>query len=933
MFHRKKKTPRPNQGAFGGGYENYTAPGSDRSDSGYNSPGYGSAFQGGQYAQERRRPRRGGPPKGLILVVVAAVAAAAVGLTAWLRRPSGSGSWDTDRYVTEGFAHLSAAFTERPVRSLQEAREALQDAAGELGLRDVGAELDEGRSGQAFESQFYRFSQVYEGVPVYGRSVVVGADSSGKSLGLSSCYLPLGTVDLSAPVTEKAALALAGEIYGGASLTSQGMTVYSLGDIPPQAAWQILAEGPALAEYCFVSASSGEVLARETLQYAQQAQGEGADLYGVQRHFITEREGEVYFLQDAGRRIRVYDAGGGTMAYHGYWAEENDAQIITLELESQSGESAWPLQIVENGGDVWDMPAAVTAMHRTEEAHDFFAQVFDRNGFDDRGGLVYVVYNNYLDGDTTNAYSVTWLQGDCYTTCLTFGTDCAVSYDLVGHEYMHSVENSISNMRYAGESGALMEAYSDIFGELLEDWADDGALNGTCDWLHGRRNMISPTENEMPEMMGGEYWNDTDPDAWDRGGVHYNSTVISHAAWLMVQGSDGEALQPGQLAELFYTTLFSVPQECTLQQFRLLLQCTAKDMAGAGKLTREQLRTVETAMSRVGVCRPDEVSYQTAGVIALTVTGADGGAYDDYSVTVELLQKLEEDGTAKPASGSKRLPSCAGTTELSLKKGCRYDLTVTDNRNPAASYTYRIETTMDAERCEMTIPAGFEQEETPPETETTAPPETEPAASDFARAVRTYLDAVEKTVSGGAWNEALLMDVGMTGAQLRTATAEVEMDVAGYTRETMDGMTLDGSFRIEADDGSYHGSVSYHDQSVWFTYAESGYQSAYMDNVSLDMGNAMFFFANLTEHAFEQAELNGSTMVLTVSADRVPIFGLNGRGGKCPVTQTAGSAAQVEARVDPDTGKLVWLTAAFSLEGDYRDERVQMDVTIRCRFR
>ena len=66
---------------------------------------------------------------------------------------------------------------------------------------------------------------------------------------------------------------------------------------------------------------------------------------------------------------------------------------------------------------------------------------------------------------------------------LAFVTDNELSTELVAHEYMHSVERAISGMLYAGESGAIMEAYSDLFGEILEDY-NDGNLDGSCDWVH-----------------------------------------------------------------------------------------------------------------------------------------------------------------------------------------------------------------------------------------------------------------------------------------------------------------------------------------------------------------------------------------------------------------------------------------------------------------
>jgi len=43
-----------------------------------------------------------------------------------------------------------------------------------------------------------------------------------------------------------------------------------------------------------------------------------------------------------------------------------------------------------------------------------------------------------------------------------------VSVDVVGHEFTHGVTQYTSNLTYAGESGALNESASDVFGAAVE---------------------------------------------------------------------------------------------------------------------------------------------------------------------------------------------------------------------------------------------------------------------------------------------------------------------------------------------------------------------------------------------------------------------------------------------------------------------------------
>ncbi|XP_050407048.1 elastase [Patella vulgata] len=66
----------------------------------------------------------------------------------------------------------------------------------------------------------------------------------------------------------------------------------------------------------------------------------------------------------------------------------------------------------------------------------------------------------------------------------TFGDGSAsiypmVSLDIVGHEIGHSITEQFSNLLYMGESGGINEAFSDMTGEVAEDYIDK------ADWMVG----------------------------------------------------------------------------------------------------------------------------------------------------------------------------------------------------------------------------------------------------------------------------------------------------------------------------------------------------------------------------------------------------------------------------------------------------------------
>lgn len=189
----------------------------------------------------------------------------------------------------------------------------------------------------------------------------------------------------------------------------------------------------------------------------------------------------------------------------------------------------------------------------------------------------------------------------------------ATCLDLLAHEYMHRVEQNKVGLIYRGESGALMEAYSDIFGELVEA----GIQKKTPDWVHNSiRDLKHPAVHGYPEVYQGEYYV-TDSSA-DNGSVHKNSTVISHAAYLMWNGIDGTSsrkLDSETLAKLFMNSLDKFNVRETFPQCAEAVYATAKEM----NLTKAQLGCVVTAFSMAGL--PVDSSGTSSEENTITIAG------------------------------------------------------------------------------------------------------------------------------------------------------------------------------------------------------------------------------------------------------------------------------------------------------------------------
>jgi Zn-dependent metalloprotease len=129
---------------------------------------------------------------------------------------------------------------------------------------------------------------------------------------------------------------------------------------------------------------------------------------------------------------------------------------------------------------------------------------------------------------------------------MSFGDGDGTSYyplvdiDVAGHEMSHGVTSRSANLTYSGESGGLNEATSDIFGTMVEFYANNA--NDTPDYLIGEELYVSnPTGSKALRYMFHPSAADSSSDCWYSGvgslDVHYSSGVANHFFYLLAEGS------------------------------------------------------------------------------------------------------------------------------------------------------------------------------------------------------------------------------------------------------------------------------------------------------------------------------------------------------------------------------------------------------------
>lgn len=188
---------------------------------------------------------------------------------------------------------------------------------------------------------------------------------------------------------------------------------------------------------------------------------------------------------------------------------------------------------------------ALDAHWGAEKTYDYWSTVHGRNSYDNAGATIksYVHFDNAYDNAYWNGSVMTYGDGsDTYFDILT-------SIDVAGHEIGHAVCEKTANLAYQKESGAMNEAFSDIWGACIEYYA--APTKST--WLIGEdierraghlslRSMSNPKTEGQPDTYGGTNWKTvscTPTSTNDYCGVHTNSGVLNHWFYILSIGKTG----------------------------------------------------------------------------------------------------------------------------------------------------------------------------------------------------------------------------------------------------------------------------------------------------------------------------------------------------------------------------------------------------------
>ncbi|MCM0666858.1 M4 family metallopeptidase [Flavobacterium tyrosinilyticum] len=319
-------------------------------------------------------------------------------------------------------------------------------------------------------------------------------------------------------------------VYVGPNFSSE-LTEYHL-------AWKydIFATNPQSSQTIYVDANTGKVILKIDLS---------RDLHSSSSPIIDGRstigKGKARFSGDV--------TFGTTQYADGYRLEtlEGKYKVPIYTLNMNHAEHASDEVLTEyidednNWNDLYNKDhdeVAIDIHWGLQKTLNYYEEKFSRNSVDDKGMTIFGLAHL-----GTNVENASWTGGWAQ-----FGdgkNQPFVSLAITGHELTHAVTQFSAGLIYQGESGAMNESFSDIFGVSIEFYAGRDTKNDI--WLlgdelysHGSlRSMANPKAQGQPDTYGGTNWVNPANTSYDNGGVHINSGITNYWFYLLAEGGEG----------------------------------------------------------------------------------------------------------------------------------------------------------------------------------------------------------------------------------------------------------------------------------------------------------------------------------------------------------------------------------------------------------
>ncbi len=261
-------------------------------------------------------------------------------------------------------------------------------------------------------------------------------------------------------------------------------------------------------------------------------------------------------------------------------------------------------------------PTADVAVNEAYEGlgntFDLYLQVYHRNSIDNAGLPLNasVHFDQKYNNAFWNGQQMVFGDGDGVIF-----NRFTIATDVIGHELTHGVTAAEANLVYQGQSGALNESISDVFGSLVKQFKLKQTA-AQADWLIGAGLLAAGIHGVALRSMKapGTAYNDPvlgkDPQPadmqhfvntmQDNGGVHTNSGIPNRAFFLVASALGGNAWE--RAGQIWYDTVTDhrLSKRASFAAFATRTSLNAATRYGSASVER---KAVLDAWRQVGVIK------------------------------------------------------------------------------------------------------------------------------------------------------------------------------------------------------------------------------------------------------------------------------------------------------------------------------------------
>lgn len=491
-------------------------------------------------------------------------------------------------------------YSDISVKSVDAALYSLYSVRSLIGIENPKEELSWIATNHDGVSRSYTFAQLYDGIPVYGTTVTVVADMSGKTQALRSSLVARSNMSGIYDTGNLSEDAVSGDYN---NVISCQKTLYAIGDYEkkPVLAYKITTKDKVI----IASAENGNELTSysNNAGYGEYtAMGKGEDEHGAFVNFpvsYNTDDGVTYYLEDIERGIYVYG--------------------------DESGDTA------KNSNANWADSTAISAYTNVITVYDWLQEKLGRNSIDDNGNNIIVNVHDYKkEGLYGTAHYENATNEICFFDNKSGNAPTVASdIEVVAHEMLHGMFNSIlsqngaAELPYAGDVGAIYEGYSRVLSEYISGKQltyNSGVSDASATDAQHIPNFQNHGSYATPVTISdGSFYNGDDADIY----VHTNSNLVTNLNYLLV----ASGLSEEDALKLWYSSIMlGYDAHSDFDDFRDNMEQAAVQNG----FSDEQFEIIMQAFD-------DEEIYSQRGSLAINFTN-----YDGSEATEEQLKKVKQ---------------------------------------------------------------------------------------------------------------------------------------------------------------------------------------------------------------------------------------------------------------------------------------------------